>query len=324
MKKQYIIFIPIFILFTISLLFLPNNLRYKQFIWIVLSIIISLVVGKLRINKVLKYSLIYYVISIVLLLLVLFINKFTNGSRGWLSLGFINIQPSELMKIALLLFNIRYKKMNLIIFNIINILPMILIFLEPDTGGVISLLIIYLFFLFKRLNIRQTLFVLVFLFIILLLFIYLIVFNNELIIKIFGPSIIYRLTRLSSFINDDSIQSTNALISIATSKLLYFPEMFNDFYISYILCKSIYFIFLIILCTVFILIILLNKNTIISRIAFYIIFIQCFYNLAMNLKIVPVVGLPYLFLSYGGSHIISTMILIGLSINKGNSSMVEA
>jgi cell division protein FtsW (lipid II flippase) len=41
----------------------------------------------------------------------------------------------------------------------------------------------------------------------------------------------------------------------------------------------------------------------------------------MNLKLVPVIGIPYLFISYGGSHIITTMIMIGLSISKGNKSM---
>ena len=41
----------------------------------------------------------------------------------------------------------------------------------------------------------------------------------------------------------------------------------------------------------------------------------------MNLKLVPVIGIPYLFLSYGGSHIISSMILIGLSINNSKDHM---
>ncbi len=234
----------------------------------------------------------------------------------------VNIQQSEFMKIALILFNIKYNRINIWLFSLINILPMVLIFIEPDTGSVILLMIIYLYFLFRKLNKKQIIYSVLLLIIISLLTGYFLVFNKDLLINIFGPSIIYRLNRLSVFFSDDSIQSTNALISIATSKLLYFPEMFNDFYISYILSNNIFLVFIIIICTIYILLLLIKKNTTVSRIVFYLIFFQCFYNLAMNLKLVPVIGIPYLFVSYGGSHILSTLILIGLSINKGNNSMV--
>ena len=324
MKKKYSILIPIITLFIISVFYLPNTLRIKQLIWILLSLFICITISNIPLSKILKYSVFYYVLSIILLVLVLILNIFTNGSRGWINIGLINIQPSELVKVTTLLFNIKYKNMNIVLLTLLNILPMVLIFLQPDTGGVIALLIIYLYFLFTKLNKKQTMIIIMLCIIIVLLTTYLIMFNKDLLIRIFGSSIIYRLNRLNTFINDNSIQSTNAIISIATSNLLYFPEMFNDFFISYVLCKNIYLVLLIVISTVCILSMLLNKNTTISKIVFYIIFIQCFYNLSMNLKLMPVIGIPYLFLSYGGSHIISSMILIGLCINKDNNSMVLA
>ena len=319
MKKKYLILIPIIILFILSIIYLPNSLKIKQSIWCVLGLLLCIIISKIKFKKILKYSLIYYIICIFLLILVLILNKFTNGSRGWLNIGFISFQPSELTKIALILITIKYyKKLNIWTLLIIYLIPMILIFLEPDTGGVLIEGIILLYFLFKKLNKKQINKLVIVFSILLLIICSIYYFDKDIFIKILGPSIFYRLDRITNFLNDDSIQTTNALISIATGNTLYFPEMFNDFFIAYILSKNIYLIIIIILTTVTILIILYKKNTTISKVAFYLIFFQCYWNLAMNLKLVPVIGIPYLFLSYGGSHIITSMILIGLVINKNN------
>ena len=319
MKRKYLILIPIIILYIISIIYLPNNLKTKQIIWCFLSLIICLIISKIKLKKILKYSLLYYLLSIFLLILVLILNIFINGSRGWIKFGIISFQPSELAKIALILFTIKYyNKLNIWKLLVIYLMPMILIFLEPDTGAIIIEGIIFLYFLLRKTN-KQQIKKLIVLFFITILFVFgIYILNKDFLIKILGPSIFYRFDRITNFLQDDSIQTTNALISIATGKLLYFPEMFNDFFIAYILSKNIFQIIPIIISTIFILILLKRKNTTISQVAFYIIFFQCYWNLAMNLKLVPVIGIPYLFLSYGGSHIITTMILIGLTINENS------
>lgn len=323
MKKKYLILIPIITLFLISIIYLPNNLKTKQIFWCILGITICVIVSKIKIKKILKYSLFYYLISLFMLILVLVLNNYTNGSRGWFNLGIISFQPSELMKISIILLAIKYnEKFNLWTFFIAFLIPIILIFLEPDTGGVLLEGIILLYFLFKKLDRKQTkrLFVIGISLAILITTIF--IYNKDLLIRILGPSIFYRFDRITNFVNDDSIQTTNALISIATGKTLYFPEMFNDFFVAYILSKSIYLIIPIVTSTILILTILKRKNTTISQVAFYLILFQCYWNLAMNLKLVPVIGIPYLFLSYGGSHIITSMILIGLAINNKDNNMV--
>lgn len=321
MKRKYLILIPIIILFIISIIYLPNNLKIKQSIWIFLSLIILLIISNINIKKLMKYSIIYYIICLILLALILLLNKSTNGSRAWIEIGSISIQPSEFMKISLILLSIRYyKKINIYLFFIIYLIPIILIFLEPDTGGIISLLIIFIYFFIKKLDKKQ-LFKIFILLSILFICICLFIYNNQdAFVKIIGPSIFYRIDRIINFIRDDNIQTTNALISIATGNTLYFPEMFNDFFIAYILSKNIYLIILIILSTILLLFMLKKKNTLVSQVAFYLVLWQCYYNLAMNLKLVPVIGIPYLFLSYGGSHIISSMILIALVINSKDKS----
>jgi len=323
MKKNYILLIPIIVLFLISIIYLPNNLKIKQLIWCLLGLLVCTITSILKQRKILKYSLFYYLFSILLLLLVLILNKYTNGSRGWIDIGILSFQPSELMKISIILFTIKYyNKLNIWTLLIIYIIPMILIFLEPDTGGILIESIILLYFIFKKLNKSQIKHLLLIIILITTILVSIYLFDKDILIKILGPSIFYRLDRITNFLNDDSIQTTNAVISIATGKTLYFPEMFNDFFIAYILSKNILLIIPIIASTIAILVLLKRKNTTISQVAFYIILFQCFHNLAMNLKLVPVIGIPYLFLSYGGSHIITSMLLIGLTINNKGNNMV--
>lgn len=316
MKKKYLILIPIIILFTISISYLPSSLKVKQLIWSLLGLFLCILISKIKFKKILKYSIVYYIISILLLVLVLILNNFTNGSRGWLNLKVFSFQPSELMKIALIITSIKYyKKINIWLLLIIYIIPMILIFLEPDTGGVLLEGIILLYFLFKKIDNKQILKLLLIICLLIITIIGVYLYNKDIFIKIVGPSIFYRLDRITNFLNDDSIQTTNALISIATGNTLYFPEMFNDFFIAYILSKNIIMIIPILLSTIVLLFLLKWKNTELSNCSFYLIFFQCYWNIAMNLKLVPVIGIPYLFLSYGGSHIITSMMLIGLILN---------
>jgi rod shape determining protein RodA len=330
MKRKYLILIPIICLITISLYYLPNSYKIKQFLWANISLLLLIILSKLKTKSLLKYSELIYILSIIALIFVLVFNKFTNGSRGWINLGIISFQPSEIMKIALILISLKYlNKIDNYLFILLYIIPMILIFLEPDTGGVIMDLIILMVFLFHQLKPKQyfRLITITTLFIIIGILIY--HYNTDLIIKILGPQMFYRIDRISSFTSNNNLQSTNALISIASGKTLYFPEMFNDFFIAYILSKNIWMIIPIIICTIWILLWLINKNTLIAQVVFYLFLWQFWWNLAMNLNLVPVIGIPYLFLSYGGSHILSSSILIGLVLsnkddyNSHNKGMVD-
>ncbi len=325
-KNKYIQIIPILVLFLISIIYLPYELKIKQTIWIILSLVLYFILSNLKLNKILKYSIIYYIIGILLLIFVLLTNNFTNGSRAWIDLGFIYIQPSEIIKIALILISIKYfDKINIFLLLLIYLIPMVLVFIEPDTGGVIIELLILIYFLIKKIDKKKILALLIALILLIGIIIGIYINNKELIINIIGPSIFYRIDRITSFLNDNSIQTTNAIVSIATGNTLYFPEMYNDFYIAYILSKNINIILIIVIFTIILLFMLKRKNTIGSNIVFYLILFQCWYNISMNLKIVPVIGIPYLFLSYGGSHIISSMILLGIinsnEDNKDNYNM---
>ena len=318
MKKNLIILIPIFVLELLSIFYLKNDYQIKQLIWFVLGLISLFLVSKLKEKHLKTISILLYIVSIILLTVVLF-HPYTNGSRGWLKLYKISIQPSEITKISLILMALFLNNKNFIsklIFILIFLIPSILTFVEPDTGAVIIYGIIFLFFLPKFFSKKEiTVFLSISLILVGSLF-YLYFYQKDIFIDIFDTSIYYRLDRISAFKNQNSMQVNNALISIGSGKLLYFPEANNDFFFAYLLSKNYYNFYLIIIsyfliCTLFLLI-----KTPLSNLFLYILLFQVTENIGMNFNLLPVIGIPLPFLSYGGSHTITTFLMLGLGLKK--------
>lgn len=318
MKKNLIILIPIFVLELLSIFYLKNDYQIKQLIWFVLGLISLFLVSKLKEKHLKTISILLYILSIILLTVVLF-HPYTNGSRGWLKLYKISIQPSEITKISLILMALFLNNKNFIsklIFILIFLIPSILTFVEPDTGAVIIYGIIFLFFLPKFFSKKEiTVFLSISLILVGSLF-YLYFYQKDIFIDIFDTSIYYRLDRISAFKNQNNMQVNNALISIGSGKLLYFPEANNDFFFAYLLSKNYYNFYLIIIsyfliCTLFLLI-----KTPLSNLFLYILLFQVTENIGMNFNLLPVIGIPLPFLSYGGSHTITTFLMLGLGLKK--------
>lgn len=318
MKKNLIILIPIFVLELLSIFYLKNDYQIKQLIWFVLGLITLFLVSKLKEKHLKTISILLYIVSIILLTVVLF-HPYTNGSRGWLKLYKISIQPSEITKISLILMALFLNNKNFsskLIFILIFLIPSILTFVEPDTGAVIIYGIIFLFFLPKFFSKKEiTVFLSISLILVGSLF-YLYFYQKDIFIDIFDTSIYYRLDRISAFKNQDNMQVNNALISIGSGKLLYFPEANNDFFFAYLLSKNYYNFYLIIIsyfliCTLFLLI-----KTPLSNLFLYILLFQVTENIGMNFNLLPVIGIPLPFLSYGGSHTITTFLMLGLGLKK--------
>lgn len=318
MKKNLIILIPIFVLELLSIFYLKNDYQIKQLIWFVLGLISLFLVSKLKEKHLKTISILLYILSIILLTVVLF-HPYTNGSRGWLKLYKISIQPSEITKISLILMALFLNNKNFsskLIFILIFLIPSILTFVEPDTGAVIIYGIIFLFFLPKFFSKKEiTVFLSISLILVGSLF-YLYFYQKDIFIDIFDTSIYYRLDRISAFKNQDNMQVNNALISIGSGKLLYFPEANNDFFFAYLLSKNYYNFYLIIIsyfliCTLFLLI-----KTPLSNLFLYILLFQVTENIGMNFNLLPVIGIPLPFLSYGGSHTITTFLMLGLGLKK--------
>lgn len=318
MKKKLLILIPICILEFLSIYYLKDSYQLKQLIWFILGLISFTFILKLKEKHLKVLSIFLYLLSIILLIVVLF-HPYTNGSRGWLKLYKISIQPSEITKLSLILITYYLVNKDLkskLIFLSIYLIPSILTFIEPDTGACLIYGIIFLYFLPKFFKKKEIILLFSIGLVILMSLIYLYIYKKDLFIDIFSTSIYYRLDRITSFKEQSSMQVNNALISIGSGKLLYFPEANNDFFLAYLVSKNYYNFFIIILCYFLILLKLLFLKMPLSTLVFYLILFPVIENIGMNLSLLPVIGIPLPYLSYGGSHTIISFMILGLGLKR--------
>ena len=165
--KNNILYIYVILFLIISCLsinsierYLPsqsNNIYEKQLFWYGIGFIIIFFIKKIDIRKIYNSSIYLYFINILLLIgLFIFGNKI-NNAISWYKLFGVTIQPSEFMKVSIILFNSytihRYYKNRdkinkikelklLFVLFIILFIPSILTFLQPDTGAVIGYFVI--------------------------------------------------------------------------------------------------------------------------------------------------------------------------------------
>lgn len=333
-----------------------NNLFIKQILWYVLGYICLILFSKAKNNFLYEYSNIFYWFGIVTLILVLFFGTESNGAKCWFNIpGIGSIQPSEFMKIFLILQISKtlteYNKKNLsrsakdefkIICKcfIITLAPAILTFLEPDTGIVFIYFSITIVMLFVY-GIRYRWFISLFGITVGLIgiFLYLFFVKQDLFINIFGTNFFYRMDRLLDWSDGSGMQLTNALAATGSAGLfgyglnntpIYFPEPQTDFIFSVFSSNfgffgSITLISLIIYFDMQIIKTGINSDNqfkyIISGIIAMLIFQQV-QNIGMNIGLLPITGITLPFISYGGSSLLSYMIIIGIIINIANKKVI--
>ena len=343
MKKNfYEYFIPILLLCIISIFciynsktIISNYTEYliRQIIFIIIGIFLLFIFRKINYNFIKKYSLIFYILSVILLIYVLIFGRVINGSKSWINIFGLSFQPSEFAKISLLICIDKYikTKYGLIKSVLLFLIPSILTFLQPDTGTVLFYLIIF-FTIFLNIGLNKKyyigLFSIVVIFIIIYFYLYFI--ESELFIKLFGTSFFYRTDRIIHFVNNSGYQLNNALISIGNGGLfgnfnkyvIYVPESITDFMFASLLTI---FGFLGGLITIILFLILdiklikdinntnKHKYFIIGLLGLFLY--QQIEHIGMNIGLLPITGITLPFISYGGSSLISYFILFGILLN---------
>ena len=346
---NYILLILAISIFTIglTLLYSAGNgsmepWASKQLTKFIISVCVFLLVSTINIRFWLGSSYYIYAFSLFLLVLVNFYGNTGMGSQRWLDLGFFNLQPSELMKFSLILVLARFfhreKKLSFwnnsksFIYSLFLIcLPAYIIFLQPDLGSAILVIIASITILFV-IGLSLWFFI-----------------SSAVLISILAPLAWifllydYQKNRIFTFLDPlrdplgsgyHIIQSKIALgsggifgkgfLQGTQSHLSFLPEMQTDFIFT-LLAEEFGIIGTVILLLLFI--ILIFYSLIIglickSRFACFIsigvainIFYYVFINTAMVSGLIPVVGVPLPLVSYGGTSMICVMFGLGLVSN---------
>lgn len=363
-KLDIILTLFIFIFSVISIIsiksantYLPSylgNLSIKQLTYYIISIILIFIIIKLKNKNIFKLINILYIIGIISLILLLVIGESVNGSKCWLFIPVIgSVQPSEFMKYILIIKlsidisnffkdkkTIKEEFIFLIKELIIILIPVILTFLEPDTGSVIMYLIssLMIFFVspFRK---RWIIIISVLSISFISIFTYLYFYNQTLFINLLGNDMFYRIERVKNFlVMNSGMQLDNAIISVGSSGImghgfnktpLYFPESGTDFIFSVFtsnfgLVGSLTLITIISLFDLYLIRVILKSKNITNKLIITGTISCLIYgqiqNISMTLGILPITGITLPFISYGGSSLISNMIMIGIILNIINEN----
>lgn len=310
------------------------DLAIRQGIFALVGLGFLFTINRLDYQFLRPISLIFYIVSVVLLVLVFAYGVAAKGSVRWIDLGVFRFQPSELVKISCILLLADYmtihnmkKLLNIAISALIAAIPAALIFLQPDLGSSLVLLAIWLGMILltevpKKLFLAAGLAILI---------------AVPFAINFLQP---YQRDRLVSFLDPsvdplgsgyNVIQSTVAVGSGGLfglgfgrgtqSHLNFLPEHHTDFIFATtaeelgLLGASL----LLILLTI----ILFRLIRSIGRVSFFgsltlvglfvLVAFQATINIGMNIGLAPVTGITLPFVSYGGSSLITLMAGIGLA-----------
>jgi rod shape determining protein RodA len=320
--------------------YLPGNHALKQFFFLILALTALFVFLSVNYTVLVSYSLYFYSIALIILSGILLFGRLTAGTKSWIVLPFIQIQPSEITKIMVILVlahmfsNYRRDSLSFV-HGFLSILivgiPVLLVGLQPDLGTALTYIpILLVVFVVVGLK-RRT----VILFVIL-----------ALLLGAVGWSVILkdyqkvRITTLLSPAKDplgSGYQTIQSKIAIGSggflgkgykkgtqSQLRFLPARHTDFIFSVIgeefgfvgvtITFLLYFLFLARLFQS------VSKSR--DRAGAFIIYMvagmisfQFFVNVFMTIGLFPIAGVPLPLYSYGGSSLLTNFLAVSLVIN---------
>ncbi|MBU0619504.1 MAG: FtsW/RodA/SpoVE family cell cycle protein [Patescibacteria group bacterium] len=317
---------------TVSLL----NFK-KQVYFICFGILLLFLFSFIDYHFLKNFSNYLYIAGAIILITLLISETAIRGTKGWFSFYDFGFQPVEFIKIILIIFlanffsfiSIRIRPLkHLILSGLGSLLFIILVLLQPDFGSALILLLIWLIMIAVAGFNKK----------------YFLIIGLILIIAFSGSWLFflknYQKQRIITFLNpsadpmDQGYNISQAIIAVGSgrimgrgvgfgsqSQLKFLPEAQNDFIFA-VIAEELGFLsvcLVVLFFSIFYYRCLINlKNTNDNFAAFFIfgvaglIFFEMFINIGMNIGILPIVGISLPFVSYGGSAIISHLILIGM------------
>ena len=343
-KLDFVLLFSIIILSIISLmvmystdggeiLYHTKNHTLRFCIFFTMMIIISFI--NIRVWHNLSY--LFYFVTLLLLVWASFYGITASGSQRWINLYFINLQPSELMKIAIILCFAKYyhriqlsnvnKLKNIVIPILIIFIPTALVISQPDLGTSVLIVLSGIIVLWLAgVNIKYF-------------------FYSSIAFIISAPFVIsflkpYQKLRILTFFDPDKdplgagYQIIQSKIAVGSGGLTgkgflkgtqgyleFLPEKHTDFIFTLFSEEFGFVGSLVLLILYAILILRIIRIGALSRSFFgkffcygfgSAIFVYVTVNMSMVLGLLPIVGSPLPILSYGGSSMLATMIGLGI------------
>ncbi|AFZ83268.1 rod shape determining protein RodA [Candidatus Kinetoplastibacterium blastocrithidii TCC012E] len=336
----------------------PSSYRFiRQFDHFLFSLFIMLLISFIPQHLLRNFSIPFYVLGVVLLLCVEFFGETVKGATRWLSLGFIRIQPSEILKIAVPMmlsyfFDMQDREYltvrSFLIASLILLVPCFFILIQPDLGTALlvfgaGISVIY----FAGLPFRVILPIFLTLtFIVSCLMYYEDVLCADSFRWLFFHD--YQKNRICTLLNPSSdplgrgFHTMQSIIAVGSGGLYgkgymlgtqthldFIPERSTDFIFAVFAEEFGLYgcIFLLILYSILIfrgLLISMQASSQFSKLLAgsisMMIFIYVFVNIGMVTGILPVVGVPLPFMSYGGSALLTMCIACGILMNIGRAA----
>lgn len=350
-KLNRILLVTVLLLSIIGILMIysaTNNIEYsyfyhnsylRQLFWILIGFIVMFIISKVNYVVWIEISYKLYFFALFLLVLLFIVGKSKFGGLRWFHLGPFSFQPSEFCKVVLILSLTRFIVDNKgkieLIYGLLKTflmiaIPLVLIVIQPDLGTALIFIPVCFFVLLVG-GVRVKYLICSFLSLLILSPLFWHLLKD------------YQKRRLISFINPESdplgsgysiIQSKIAIgsggifgkgfLKGTQSQLNFLPEHHTDFIFSVIgeelgligVSIVLFLYYLFIMEGVKIAICAKDKaGKILATGVVFMFAIQIFVNIGMTLGLLPIVGIPLPFLSYGGSAFLFSMILVGILLN---------
>jgi len=321
---------------------LYQGIFYRQLLWLAIALSIFFSVNMIDYKRFSRWAYWIYGITIVLLIAVMLVGKQVQGAKRWIDFGPILVQPSELAKLGVIFaiskltssgLNSKNTHLSLSTSLIglgLTLLPAILVIIQPDLGSAIIIVLIGVSLLILN---KMPLKILFF-------GILLVILTSPLVYNHLHE---YQKARVRAFLNPD-MDPTGAGYHINQSKIAigsgqlsgkgfkqstqtrlhYLPEHYTDFIFS-VIAEEWGFLGAMVLVILYLLLIMRSTEiALFSKDLFgyslcmgatLYLFWHVVINLGMVTGLLPVVGVPLLFVSYGGSSLVVAMASYGLVLN---------
>lgn len=311
----------------------------RQSVFAAVGLVFFGLLANLSLERVRRFSFVFLLVAFALLILVLIpgVGQIRNGSRSWIGIGPIGFQPSEIFKIAIIIYAAQFlssryersaKLKSVVPLLVLALLGFALVMLEPDFGtGLVMLAAIAMLLFVSKLRARYY------------------IFMGSLAVMFFVALIVsapYRFDRIVSFIDpyEDPLgtgfQIIQSLYAIgpggltgygylgALSQHYYLPEPQTDFIFAIVVSDFGFVGALVVLAAYALLFYLAYRLGTMAAdpyVSFLkigltnVVAIQTAINLMVVVGLLPVTGITLPLLSYGGSSLIVTLMALGLIVN---------